>query len=120
MLRLISRTYCWHFALGYDRPNLFFEVREKPKKLADVMPAMLLYIRTHDSQATGIVYCFSKKDCEKAAAFLTFNKVKTLNLSLNSFYILMYTAYFIYIFLFILFYFIIYFVFYFFSSASMS
>jgi superfamily II DNA helicase RecQ len=51
-------------------------VREKSKKIADTMPAMLAYIKTHPPHATGIVYCFSKKDCEKAASFLTFNKVR--------------------------------------------
>jgi superfamily II DNA helicase RecQ len=65
-----------HNNVGYDRPNLFFEVREKSKKIADNMPAMLAYIQTHPPDATGIVYCFSKKDCEKAASFLSFNKVR--------------------------------------------
>ena len=51
-------------------------MREKSKKTADTMPAMLAYVKTHPAHATGIVYCFSKKDCEKAAAFLTFNKVR--------------------------------------------
>ena len=64
-----------HCIPGYDRPNLFFEVREKSKKGIDTMPAMLKYVRTHPPNTTGIVYCFSKKDCEKAAAFLTFNNV---------------------------------------------
>lgn len=69
------------FTTGYDRPNLFFEVREKSKKGSDTMPAMLKYVRTHPPNTTGIVYCFSKSDCEKAAAFLTFNNVSiTLNI----------------------------------------
>ena len=42
------------------------------------MPAMLKYVRTHPPNTTGIVYCFSKSDCEKAAAFLTFHNVSII------------------------------------------
>ena len=74
---LCSNYHFFFFFSGYDRPNLFFEVKEKSKKATDTMPAMLAYVRTHDLNATGIVYCFSKKDCEKAADYLMANNVRT-------------------------------------------
>lgn len=74
---LIVILFYFYFT-GYDRPNLFFEVREKSKRGIDAMPAMLKYVRTHPPNTTGIVYCFSKSDCEKAAAYLTFNNVSII------------------------------------------
>ena len=51
-----------------DRPNLAWEVRDKRK----VVEEMIRVIRTeyHDG-SSGIVYCWSKKDCEKISDQLT-------------------------------------------------
>lgn len=69
-LKILRIQHCTKFSLGYDRDNLFFEVRNKPSKKEDTMLLMLKYVRTHKEDTTGIIYCFSKKDCEETAAFL--------------------------------------------------
>lgn len=50
-----------------DRPNLRWEVREKKKPVDE----MIRIIRSEYADgSSGIVYCYSKKDCEKVAADL--------------------------------------------------
>ena len=64
------------FNSGYDRPNLFFQVHEKPTKMTETLKLLLGYIQTHPVNTTGIVYCMTKKECEETAEFLADNDVK--------------------------------------------
>ena len=52
---------------GFDRPNLFFEIRPmiKAEKYATIMG----YIQTHSDQS-GIIYCNTRKDVESVASAL--------------------------------------------------
>ncbi|PRP75632.1 putative DNA helicase hus2 [Planoprotostelium fungivorum] len=55
------------FKQSFNRPNLMYEVRDKTKS---VMSDIAEYIdRVHKGQS-GIVYCFSRADCEDVAAGL--------------------------------------------------
>jgi len=58
------------FEQSFNRPNLLFTVRPKPKGLAGV-EALLAYVRDeHGPADCGIVYCLSRADCEGVAAAL--------------------------------------------------
>jgi superfamily II DNA helicase RecQ len=64
------------FSLGYDRPNLKFEVCEKPNKKADANQFILDLIHTFPPGTTGILYCMTKAECEQLADFLRANRVQ--------------------------------------------
>jgi len=60
---------CEVFTRSFNRPNLFYEVREKAGK-KDVEAVARLIKEKHDGQ-TGIVYCLSRKNCEDMATALS-------------------------------------------------
>ena len=61
---------CTRFNAGFDRPNLFFEVRPKPPNSKDMLQEVLDYINAKYRGQTGIIYCMTKMQCEEAADFL--------------------------------------------------
>jgi len=64
------------FSLGYDRPNLMFEVCEKPQKKDEANKFILELIHTFPAGTTGILYCMTKVECEHLADFLRANEIK--------------------------------------------
>lgn len=59
------------FTMNFNRPNLAFEVLDKPLQESKALEALHNLIATsfnHD--AVGIVYCMTKQDCEDVANFL--------------------------------------------------
>lgn len=60
---------CEEFKGSFNRTNLFYEVRKKQtfdktgKEIVD-------FIKSKYPQNTGIIYCLSKKDCNKLKDFL--------------------------------------------------
>lgn len=68
MLRIVG---CVRFRSSVDRPNLFYEVREK-KASAAALADVAGFIQTqYGAGDAGIVYCFSRKECETVAAGLS-------------------------------------------------
>ena len=64
---------------GYDRPNLLFEVRPKPRSHKETLEKLLDYILSYCNSTTGttgIVYCMTKKECEQTADFLQENNLR--------------------------------------------
>ena len=59
------------FKSSFNRPNLFYEVRDKQ----DVDRDMIKYIR-QNSGKSGIVYCLSRKKVEEIAQLLCINGIK--------------------------------------------
>lgn len=75
-IRILNIPKCVRYSTGFDRPNLFFEVREKPTKHAQVLLCLLEYILIqHPVGASGIVYCMTKKECEQVADYLRSYKI---------------------------------------------
>lgn len=58
------------FETSFNRPNLIYDVKIKKKSVNDDI-AFLIKSKYPDS--TGLIYCVSKKDCEKVAKFLKTN-----------------------------------------------
>ena len=52
---------------SFNRPNLRYEVRPKGR---DVVEKIVEYIRTKHNDASGIIYCLSRRVCEEVAADL--------------------------------------------------
>ncbi|KAK1944386.1 ATP-dependent DNA helicase Q-like 1 [Phytophthora citrophthora] len=60
------------FSMSFNRQNLTFEVRDKPRGSDTVAMAELykLISTTYPRDAVGIVYCMTKQDCEDVANYL--------------------------------------------------
>ena len=51
------------FVSSFDRPNLYYSVREKDSTVVETMFKLIHTSRGHGG-CSGIIYCFSKADCE--------------------------------------------------------
>lgn len=60
---------CEVFTRSFNRPNLYYEVRMKGKAKEDTETIANLIKEKHKNQ-TGIIYCFSRKNCEDMAKAL--------------------------------------------------
>ncbi|KAK9809014.1 hypothetical protein WJX72_007915 [[Myrmecia] bisecta] len=65
-LRTILRIEgCESFRSSINRPNLFYEVRQKASTAAQVTADIVSWIQAnYASGESGIVYCLTRKDCE--------------------------------------------------------
>ncbi len=61
------------FTSSFNRPNLYYEVRDKSDPKRDIVK----YIKQHP-HASGIVYCLSRKKVEEIAELLNINGIKAL------------------------------------------
>ncbi|MFA7379477.1 MAG: DNA helicase RecQ [Bacteroidia bacterium] len=64
------------FKTSFNRPNLYYEVRQKGKK-DKVLKEIVAYIKQRDKKS-GIIYCLSRKKVEEIAEVLNLNGVKAL------------------------------------------
>lgn len=62
---------------SFNRPNLYYEVRPKPKNKEDVEKEIVRFIR-NNSGKSGIIYCMSRKQVEDLAETLQLNNIKAL------------------------------------------
>jgi bloom syndrome protein len=60
---------CISLQQSFNRPNLYYEVREKKKKVM-LIKEIAEFIGTRHANQTGIVYCLSRKECEEVAQAL--------------------------------------------------
>lgn len=68
--RLLALENPYHVTTGFDRPNLYFEVRRAASREAE----LLAFIKERRGQS-GIVYCGTRKGVEEVAALLRDNGV---------------------------------------------
>ncbi|KAM0717525.1 hypothetical protein Q7P37_007377 [Cladosporium fusiforme] len=61
---------CEVFNRSFNRPNLYYEVRQKGKGKEDLEAIAQLIQKNHRGQ-TGIIYCLSRKNCEDLAKALS-------------------------------------------------
>lgn len=60
---------CEVFSQSFNRPNLTYEVRPK-KKGTDLLESIAATVKGSYQNESGIIYCLSRKSCEKVAADL--------------------------------------------------
>jgi len=89
---LLDHQSCVVMRAPSDRPNIFYEVLQKPQSDADTLAALYDWLKTHgflggsnhnvnstnvfessvlnESPSSGIIYCYSRKDADSLAASL--------------------------------------------------
>jgi len=65
------------FKSSFNRANLYYEVRPKPKAKEDVDREVVRFVR-NNSGKSGIIYCMSRKTVEELASTLQVNNIKAL------------------------------------------
>lgn len=74
----------------FNRENLFYEVRKKPAKNEDMVNELVKVLNNEFSNQTGIIYCFSRKECEELTnnlkyKLLFFNKIVIFFIEIKEF-----------------------------------
>ncbi|XP_066446841.1 ATP-dependent DNA helicase Q1 isoform X2 [Eleutherodactylus coqui] len=58
------------FTASFNRPNLFYQVRNKPSSANDFIEDIVKLINGRYKEQSGIIYCFSQKDSEQVTISL--------------------------------------------------
>ncbi|XP_063942177.1 ATP-dependent DNA helicase Q-like 2 isoform X2 [Daucus carota subsp. sativus] len=68
LMEMLRIPKCVKFVSTVNRPNLFYMVREKPSVGKMVIDEIAEFIQhSYSDNESGIVYCFSRKECEQVA-----------------------------------------------------
>ncbi|XP_020868794.1 mediator of RNA polymerase II transcription subunit 34 isoform X2 [Arabidopsis lyrata subsp. lyrata] len=71
LIEMLHIPKCVKFVSSVNRPNLFYSVREKSAVGKVVVDEIAEFIReSYSNNESGIVYCFSRKECEQIAGDL--------------------------------------------------
>ncbi|XP_039006253.1 ATP-dependent DNA helicase Q-like 2 isoform X1 [Hibiscus syriacus] len=71
LIGMLHIPKCVKFVSTVNRPNLFYMVREKSSVGKMVIDEIAKYIKeSYPNKESGIVYCFSRKECEQVASEL--------------------------------------------------
>lgn len=70
IVKVLGMNHAIIFLSSFNRPNLIYEIRTKSKGIDEEIAQ---FIRTKHATASGIIYCISKKDCERIAKLLKRN-----------------------------------------------
>eukprot|EP00850_Spirogloea_muscicola_P005375 SM000024S07837 [mRNA] locus=s24:828308:834278:+ [translate_table: standard] len=74
MLRMLQ---CEIFISSVNRPNLYYEVLEKSSTASAVIDDIAAFIKhLYPGKQSGIVYCFSRRECEQVARELVRRNIK--------------------------------------------
>ncbi|XP_021045191.1 ATP-dependent DNA helicase Q1 [Mus pahari] len=63
--KILCVEKCLTFTASFNRPNLFYEVRQKPSSAEDFIEDIVKLINGRYKEQSGIIYCFSQKDSEQ-------------------------------------------------------
>ncbi|CAM6096594.1 unnamed protein product [Calypogeia fissa] len=73
---MLHITYCEKFVSSINRPNLFYEIRQKQTNASGAIDDIAEFIKEeYTKKESGIVYCFSRRECEQVADELCKRKV---------------------------------------------
>ena len=70
--RLGIRNKVVYFQSSFNRPNLVYEIRDK-KSVKNIETDVSQMLRTRFKNKSGIIYCISRKDCERLSENLRKN-----------------------------------------------
>jgi RecQ family ATP-dependent DNA helicase len=70
IVKVMGMNHALIFLSSFNRPNLIYEIRNKDKGISEEIAQ---FIKTKYPTSSGLVYCISKKDCERLAKMLKRN-----------------------------------------------
>ncbi|XP_074270331.1 ATP-dependent DNA helicase Q-like 2 [Silene latifolia] len=77
LMEMLRIPKCVKFVSSVNRPNLFYMVREKSSVAKVVVDEIAEFIKgSYPNSESGIVYCFSRKECEQVAKELRERGIK--------------------------------------------
>lgn len=77
LMEMLHIPKCVKFVSTVNRPNLFYMVREKSSVGKTVVDEIAEFIKdSYPNNESGIVYCFSRKECEQVAKELCERGIK--------------------------------------------
>ncbi|KAH0617126.1 hypothetical protein JD844_028806 [Phrynosoma platyrhinos] len=68
--KILCVQKCITFTASFNRPNLYYEVRQKPSTAQDFIEDIVKLINRRYKGLSGIIYCFSQKDAEQVTMSL--------------------------------------------------
>ncbi|XP_058414653.1 ATP-dependent DNA helicase Q1 [Diceros bicornis minor] len=68
--KILCVENCLTFTASFNRPNLYYEVRQKPSNTEDFIEDVVKLINGRYKGQSGIIYCFSQKDSEQVTVSL--------------------------------------------------
>ncbi|XP_045869367.1 ATP-dependent DNA helicase Q1 isoform X2 [Meles meles] len=68
--KILCVEKCFTFTASFNRPNLYYEIRQKPSNTEDFIEDIVKLINGRYKGQSGIIYCFSQKDSEQVTASL--------------------------------------------------
>ncbi|XP_015277872.1 PREDICTED: ATP-dependent DNA helicase Q1 [Gekko japonicus] len=63
--KILCVQKCITFTASFNRPNLYYEVRQKPSNAQSLIEDIVKLINGRYKGLSGIIYCFSQKDAEQ-------------------------------------------------------
>lgn len=63
--KILNIQKCVLFKASFNRPNIFYEIRQKPNNNEEFIKELINLIKNNFSQQSGIVYCLSQKESKK-------------------------------------------------------
>ncbi|XP_045729735.1 ATP-dependent DNA helicase Q1 isoform X1 [Mirounga angustirostris] len=68
--KILCVDKCFTFTASFNRPNLYYEIRQKPSNTEDFIEDIVKLINGRYKGQSGIIYCFSQKDSEQVTVSL--------------------------------------------------
>ncbi|KAJ7329236.1 hypothetical protein JRQ81_015410 [Phrynocephalus forsythii] len=68
--KILCVSKCITFTASFNRPNLYYEVRQKPSTAQNFIEDIVKLINGRYRGLSGIIYCFSQKDAEQVTMSL--------------------------------------------------
>ncbi|CAF0778106.1 unnamed protein product [Brachionus calyciflorus] len=74
--KILNISKCVLFKASFNRPNIFYEVKQKPVNNEEFINELANLIKKKFPQQSGIVYCFSQRESEQVAQDLSSRGIK--------------------------------------------
>lgn len=64
---ILNIPKCILFKSSFNRPNIYYEVKQKPNNNDEFIDELANLVKTNFPKQSGIIYCFSQRECEEVA-----------------------------------------------------
>jgi superfamily II DNA helicase RecQ len=67
IIRLLKMRDPVFLSQSFNRPNLFYDVRAKPRNNVALLSQIASWINSHHREQSGVIFCLARKSCEAVA-----------------------------------------------------